>query len=767
MTSESLKTKAGIDTTNFKTGIAAMNRELRVLESGFRASAAGLGDWANDATGLESRIKTLNSSMDIQKQKVAAVRTEYERVKAESGENSRAAQDLEIKLNKETETLGKMGVELQTTEGALQEVQSGSDEAGNSVDELGTSTEETGGKMEGFKSVLGGVGAVVEGTVGLVLGLAGAVAGVTLAISGLVLSAATAGSDLQDMSDKTGISTQRLQELTFIGNQTGTSIDTITGANARLIRSMAGAQDQSQSYAQKVAEAAAAGKDIEDIDLGDVAKAFEQLGVSVTDANGNLRDNNDVFADAIDAFGKIQNPAERDALAMQIFGKSAQELNPLFKLGSDGMADMADNGRELGAIMSDETVAGLDNFDDTLTGLQDGLKGTLGTLAGAFLPGFQGALDQAGGYIKTFTDIVSGSDGDFGKIAEGLTGLVTQIATDIAAQAPQMLNAGLAIVNSILDAIIQALPAMLDAGIGILTALIDFIIQSLPTLIDAGIKIVLFLVNALIDNLPKLIDAALQAIITLANGLAEALPTLIPAVVEAIITIVNTLIENLPMLITAAMTLLQALADGLIVALPVLIAAVPQIFDVLLTALIDFLPQLTEMGLKLVATLVGGIVASLPVLVLGLVKLNQLTFEKLQDLVKKIPEIGKGFVNGIIDGINNAKGLLFDTVVNMATDMVLSIRNALTMKSPSGVGKGIGKNFIGSIGLGGEESMREVERAFANMAGRFSQATSLGLAGGVGGNTSSVNSEHYSFFAPVTIGAGAGSLGETLKGRRF
>lgn len=143
-----IKGKAGLDTTDFKTGVAGMNRELRLLESGFRASAAGLGDWANDASGLELRMKSLTSQIEIQQRKVEATRAEYERMAAEEGAGSRAAQDMEIKLNKETESLGKMQVELRETGGALENLRGGLDASGRSTDELGDKQESLGTRMK-------------------------------------------------------------------------------------------------------------------------------------------------------------------------------------------------------------------------------------------------------------------------------------------------------------------------------------------------------------------------------------------------------------------------------------------------------------------------------------------------------------------------------------------------------------------------------------------------------------------------------------------
>lgn len=367
MSEETLKGKAGLDVTDFKTGITAMNRELRVLESGFRASTASLGDWSQSATGLESRLDTLSAKMEIQQRKVAATRAEYERIKAEKGENSKAAQELEIKLNKETETLGHMENELRTTESSLEQMRSATGEAGEAVDDLGEKVEDTSGRFELFKGVVDGMAEIGRGVVTVFAGIAAGILAAGIAIGGLVFNTAGAAADLVDLSAKTGITTTTLQELSYVGDQVGTSLDTMTGAQARLIRSMAAAQD--------------GGKD--------QTAAFASLGVAVTDAGGNLRDQQDVFLDVIDALGQIPNEAERDALSMELFGKSAQELNPLIKAGRDEMERLAEQAHDVGAVMSEDTVAGLEAFDDTMASITAGVKGTLGTLVANFLPVFQ------------------------------------------------------------------------------------------------------------------------------------------------------------------------------------------------------------------------------------------------------------------------------------------------------------------------------------------------------------------------------------------
>ena len=768
MTDEKLSAKPSIDTTDFKTGIAEMNREMRVLESGFRASTASLGDWGNTATGLESRIKTLTSTMDIQRQKVEATRVEYERIKAEKGENSRAAQELEIKLNKETETLGKMENELKTTETSLEGMKKDTDNAGNSVDTLGDKTAETGNKMETFKSILGGVGTVVKTTISVVLAMIVAVVAATAAIGGLVYKSSEAADAIATLAGQTGMTTDKIQELAYIGSQLDVSTETMTGAFSKMTRSMGTAQDEIEKYNQAVAKALKDGKGIEDIKLGSAADAYKQLGVSVVDSSGKLRDNKVVFGEVVDALGKISNPTERDVLAMQLLGKSAMELNPLFAAGADEMARLGEEAQKNGAVALPASVQALDKLSDSFAGLKLSAQGVGMNIAAMFAPFGQGLIDKAQGYMAQLNKIVTSSGGDTGKMTTGVTGLVAQIAKDIAANAPQMLTAGLAIVKSILDAIISALPSMLTAGIEILKSLVTFIVSALPSLLDAGIQILLFLVDALIQNLPMLIDAALQAIITLANGLSAALPTLIPAIVQAIITIVNTLIANLPMLITAAMTLILALAQGLIQALPILIAAIPQIVNALMGGLMASMPLFLNIAGQILGTLSAGVVANLFVIIAAIGKLIAVVVENLAKLPGKALEAGKNFVQGLINGITSGASALFDTVSNLISNMLDTATGpqGIHAQSPSKKGRAIGANFGGSLGLGVMDMMREVENAVIAVTGRMSVAAGGATGAGLGGN-SSVSSEHYTFLAPVTIGAGARSLGETVKAKRF
>jgi phage-related protein len=424
---------------------------------------------------------------------------------------------------------------------------------------------------------------------------------------------------------------------------------------------MSSAQTQTDDYATAQAQAIAAGEEF-DGQLGDSAAAFQTLGVSVTDANGNLRDSEAVFSDAITALGGIKNEAERDALAMSIFGKSAMELNPLIKAGADELANLSQQAHEVGAVMSEEDVAAFEEFDDTLASVKMGLQGTLGTLAGAFLPGFQNVLGQAGGYLTQFRAIVDGSGGDIGAMASGVGGLISTIIADVAAQAPQLMQAGMSILMSIVNAIVT----------------------NLPTMITAGVEMLLSLVNGLVTALPAIIEAGLKALIALAMGITQALPTLIPTLVGVILKIVEILIANLPMLIDAALQLILALAQGLIAAIPILIPAIPVIMQAVFDALIQALPMIATAAAQLISVLSQGFIENIPMILSSAVQLISVLVNYLRnDAVPMLLEVGKNLVTGLWNGIKNSMAWLKANFVAEMMKVLDSVKSALGISSPS------------------------------------------------------------------------------------
>ena len=147
----------------------------------------------------------------------------------------------------------------------------------------------------------------------------------------------------------------------------------MTGSMEKLIRTMDNARDGSKNAQQ----------------------AFKDLGIRVTDSTGHLRDSNEVFYEAIDKLGKIKNETERDAAAMEIFGKSARDLNPLISAGSQKLKELGQEAEDLGIIMGEsdvEAAGALNDALDRFSKVADGLKGQLALTVIPVLTGLFNAI---------------------------------------------------------------------------------------------------------------------------------------------------------------------------------------------------------------------------------------------------------------------------------------------------------------------------------------------------------------------------------------
>lgn len=238
-------------------------------------------------------------------------------------------------------------------------------------------------------------------------------AGVMSAAAGAALTAMAGAAlenadELQRQADVTGLSAERLQELQYAGNNLGVDLDTLTGAQSKLTKSMAAAQGGT----------------------GKQADAFKALGIAVVDSNGNLRDAKDVMGEAFDKLSGVGNETERDAIAMQLFGKSAMEMNPMIKAGSDELNRLAQEARDNGSVMSNEAVAGLDTFGDTMDNLKSGIMGAFGEKLAEFTPaitGFVKMLEDGYDPLDAFGVVMGESFGiDVTPFTDGI-----QIAFDV------------------------------------------------------------------------------------------------------------------------------------------------------------------------------------------------------------------------------------------------------------------------------------------------------------------------------------------------
>lgn len=252
---------------------------------------------------------------------------------------------------------------------------------------------------------------------------------VDVALAGLTVKAGATADDLNTMAKVTGISTQELQKYKLSADLLDVSVETIAKSQTKMKKSMLSAQQGSKN----------------------VAEAFNTLGVSIVDSNGNLRDQSEVFEESIKALGQMENETERDAIAMQIFGKSATELNPLIEDNGETFQKVADifakNNLE---IVDQETIDKANQFNDALDTIKLTGMATLSTvgmqLAGYLAPAMEkvadvigkimGWLSQLDPAVLTIIGVIAGVLAvlyplliGVGRIATGISSIMTLMST--------------------------------------------------------------------------------------------------------------------------------------------------------------------------------------------------------------------------------------------------------------------------------------------------------------------------------------------------
>lgn len=287
-------------------------------------------------------------------------------------------------------------------------------------------------------------------------GISTAAAALAASIGALTVKSGKWADDINTMSKVYSIGTGELQKYAAAADLVDVDVETIAKSHVKLEKQMLSASKGT----------------------GASAEAFEKLGVEVTDANGDLRKSDDVWKDVIKALGSMENETERDALAMQLMGKSAAELNPLIEDGGETYKQVSDTMAKYGLDFIDqETLDQANQFNDAIDTMKMvGLVAfqQLGTQLAAYLaPMMQRVVDLVGQLAAWFSNL-----------SPSTQAAIAAIAGIIAVGAPLLLGLG-----KVAFAIssIMSLISVLGPAIGGIVAALGPVILIIGAVIAAGV----------------------------------------------------------------------------------------------------------------------------------------------------------------------------------------------------------------------------------------------------------------------------------------
>ena len=406
--------------------------------------------------------------------------------------------------------------------------------AGQQIKAVGKDMQELGSKIEAagraFAPISAAGGAVLTG------------------MGALGYKAATAADELNTLSKQTGISTDELQKMQYASNLVDVSVEDITGSMKKMKNNM-------------------------DSSSKSVTEAWAKIGVSTRNADGSMRNATDVFYEALEGLSKIENETERDQVAMDLFGKSADNLAGIIDDGGAALKEYGQQAEDMGLIMSGDTLNSLNAINDTIDQTKATVGASLLELGATIATTFQPMIEKAAQTIGTIAEKIRELD-------PSTIQLIATIAAVVAAIAPVLIIGGKIIggigtIVTHIGGLVGFIQGTVLPAIGAISAPVIAVVAIIGTVIAALVLLyqhnedfrnkvndIWEQVKQTISMAVEAIHAAIEAFISLAQAAWERWGDDILRVAQTIWNLIFTVIQTVLTLIQDVIRIVMAVIHG-------------------------------------------------------------------------------------------------------------------------------------------------------------------------------------------------------------
>jgi hypothetical protein len=201
-------------------------------------------------------------------------------------------------------------------------------------------------------------------------------------------------------------------EMDELHQRTGASVELLTGLDGVLRKNGASTEDLATGMrflSGKMVDANSGNKE--------AIALFKGLGISITDANGELRSTTDVLFDVATRFKGMENGAVKTTAAVDLLGRGGMSLIPTLNLGADGLKKEADQASRLGKVLTAEAAKACSDFNDALVDLKGGVQGVGIQIGQVLMPTVKNLIEKITGIAIKIREWAAEHPG----LAEGLS----------------------------------------------------------------------------------------------------------------------------------------------------------------------------------------------------------------------------------------------------------------------------------------------------------------------------------------------------------
>lgn len=659
--------------TEYKAALKQITQNLALVSSEMKKVTAEYGRNDNSAAALTARNDVLNRKLDEQKKKVSEVEKMLEEAKKEYGENSDAVTKWQIELNKAEAEVIKTTKEIEKNADALEDAEKATEEETDALEDYSDEADKAGQSSIKFGDLIK-AHVISEAIIGGFKALGSAVVDLSKKFLDFVKSGVENASNLDEVQNVVdtvfGESAKRVEEFsksaaTSFG-MTELSVKQYAGSMGAMLDSMGIAETDTADMSLALVGLAGDMASFYNLDhetawekirsgISGETEPLKQLGINMSVAN-------------LEAFALSQG-IEKAYSEMTAAEQATLRYNYLMETTANAQGDFA---KTSDSYANQQRILSL-QFENLATNI------------GQFL------LPNLNDIIIAFNDMMSGEITLEQGIGQ-LTQIVVDLANQIVAQLPQLVSAGITMIQALLTGIIEMLPQLVPVATMLVTSIADLILQNLPMVLEAGI----------------------QTILALVNGIAAALPTLVPQIVDTVVTIAMTLLDNIDLIIDAGLNLIIGLGQGLINAIPQLVSRIPQIVSAIINSIISDLPKFLTMGVKILVELGKGLIQAIPQVVSQIPKIITGILNAFKGGISKMKDMGVNLLKGLWEGISSWASNLLSKIGNVAKSVVDKFKSVFGIHSPSTVFAEMGVMDAKGLGIGFEDEMKKVNADMAD-----------------------------------------------------
>ncbi len=297
---------------------------------------------------------------------------------------------------------------------------------------------------------------------------------------------------------------------------------------------------------------------------------MEELGISLTNAQGNVKPFNEVMVDLRKGFEGLTE-AQKAEYAAGIAGKEAMS----------GLLAIVNASDEDFAALTEQINNCNGAAEEAAKIMQDNLKGSVEQLGGALETLGIEFYDSVNTPIRTIVDSATSMVEQLTKAFKdgGLSGLVSEIgavfaevATQAANSAPKMIDAATSMITSFLDGIGNNTNRIAEAAVKIGESLINGIAQIIPKVAEVGVEIISSLASNLLGSdvgksvgeLGKTIIDSFKTIASAVSGALNSLKPVFSTFISTVSKIAKTVIPPLTKVIEICISALKPMAPILL-----------------------------------------------------------------------------------------------------------------------------------------------------------------------------------------------------------